>query len=83
MTELEIPPDVDEETASELVREFVDVGDEVEVWDAEMTRTDDDDRVRVEGAVTGFEPAYLELDNEPLDGKSVRYDEIHTVIRLE
>lgn len=82
MTELEIPPNADEQTASELVREFVDVGDEVEIWGEEMTQTEGDGRVRSNGRITGFEPAYLELDGEPLDGKSVRYDEIHTMTRV-
>lgn len=81
MTELEIPPEVDERRAGELVREFVDIGDEVEVWDEDVTGTGDD-RVRISGEVTGLEPAYLELDGEPLEGKSVRYTEIHTMTRL-
>lgn len=82
MTELEIPPETDADEAKDLVREFVDVGDEVEVWDEEMTTGGASERVRAHGEVTGFETGYLELDGESPEGASVRYDEIHTVKRV-
>ena len=80
MTELTIPPDADDERAAALVREHVDVGDEVEVREAERTGGDDP---AVTGEVTGIEAGYLELDGQPLDGKSVRYDEIKSLTRVE
>ncbi len=79
MTELEIPPHLDQQQVAELVDEHVDVGDEVQIWEAERTGGDAPERT---GTVTGIEPGYLELDDEPLEGPSVRYDEIKTVIRV-
>ncbi|MFU8869776.1 hypothetical protein [Natronococcus sp.] len=81
MTELTIPPDADEERAAQLVREHVEVGDVVEVQSKEWA--DDSQDFDIEGTVTGVEPAYLELDDQPVDEGSVRYDEIHTVIRVD
>ncbi|WP_290816031.1 hypothetical protein [Halovivax sp.] len=83
MTELEIPPDATEETASRLVAEFADVGDEVEIWDSEMTDTDGDDRARAHGTITAIEPGYVEIDGEGPDGEGIRYDEIHTMARID
>ena len=80
MTELEMPPHADEQQVAELVAEHVAVGDEVQVWGADRTGGDDPERT---GTVTGIEPGYLELDDEPLEGRSVRYDEIKTVSRVE
>lgn len=80
MTELTVPPDADEQTAADLVREHVSVGDVVEIWKRERTDADDPEH---SGEVTGFEPAYLELDDQSPEGKSVRYDEIDTVIKAE
>lgn len=80
MTELTIPPDLDEDQAAELVRDHVEVGDEVQVWEDERTGGRDPE---LTGTVTGIEPGYLELDGEPATGRSVRYDEIHTVIRVD
>ncbi|MEY7850646.1 hypothetical protein AB7C87_15770 [Natrarchaeobius sp. A-rgal3] len=80
MTELTIPPDADEQETSKLVQEHVEVGDEVEVREAERTGGGDHE---VTGTVTGIEPGYLELDGKPLAEGSVRYDEIHTITRLE
>lgn len=79
MTELTIPPDLDENQAAELVAEHVDVGDEVEVWEADRTGADDPEH---HGTVTGIEPGYLELDGQPPDEGSVRYDDIHNVVRV-
>ncbi|QFU81186.1 hypothetical protein [Natronorubrum aibiense] len=80
MTELTIPPDADDKRAAELVREHVEPGDIVEIWDRDRTGSDDPKHT---GEVTALETAYLELDGQPLDGGSVRYDEIGMVNRLE
>ncbi|WP_049927416.1 hypothetical protein [Halopiger goleimassiliensis] len=80
MTELTIPPEADEQRAAELISDHVDVGDDVEVREAERTGSDDH---AVTGEVTDVSPGYLELDGEPLDGKSVRYDEIETLTLLD
>ncbi|RQG98946.1 hypothetical protein [Natrarchaeobius oligotrophus] len=80
MTELTIPQDADGTRAAELVQEHVDVGDRVEIREAERTGSGDPE---ITGEVTGIEPGYLELDGQPLSEGSVRYDEIHTVVRLE
>ncbi|WP_265108098.1 hypothetical protein [Halosolutus halophilus] len=80
MTELTIPPHLDEQQIAELVAEHVEVGDEVQVWEADRTGADDPEH---SGTVTGIEPGYLELDGQPLDEGSVRYDEIHNVVRVE
>lgn len=81
MTELTIPPDTDEEHAAQLVREHVEVGDVVEVRSKEWA--DDSQDFDIEGTVTGIEPGYLELDDQPVDEGSVRYDEIHTVTQVD
>ncbi|MFC4543409.1 hypothetical protein ACFO5R_15875 [Halosolutus amylolyticus] len=80
MTDLTIPPDADQQEAATLVQQHVSVGDEVEVWEADRTGADDPERA---GTVTGIEPGYLELDGQPLDEGSVRYDEIHVVVRVD
>lgn len=80
MTELTIPTDADQQQASQLVREHVHIGDVVRVTEAERTGSDDPG---VTGEVTAVEPGRLELDGEDIDGKSVRYDRIHTVTRVE
>ncbi|MDQ2049368.1 hypothetical protein RBH26_02600 [Natronolimnohabitans sp. A-GB9] len=80
MTELDVPPDADQDEAAALVREHVDVGDVVQIW--ERDRTDDGDH-DVTGKVTGIEPGYLELEGQSPESGSVRYDEIGTVIRVE
>ncbi|WP_121741124.1 hypothetical protein [Natronorubrum halophilum] len=80
MTELTVPPDASEDRAAELVRDHVTVGDVVQIWGRERTGGDDPE---LTGEVTGFEPAYLELDGRSLTEGSVRYDEIETVSRVE
>ncbi|THE63971.1 hypothetical protein D8Y22_15295 [Salinadaptatus halalkaliphilus] len=80
MTELTIPPDADEQQATRLVQDHVEIGDTVEIREAERTGGDDPE---ITGTVTGVEAGYLELDDEPLDGKSVRYDELQTISRVE
>ena len=80
MTELTIPGEADEQRAAQLVREHVEIGDTVEVRESERTGGDDPE---VTGEVTAVEAGYLELDGEPVDGKSVRYDEIQTLTRVE
>ncbi|RKD97696.1 hypothetical protein [Halopiger aswanensis] len=80
MTELTIPPDADDSRAKALVQEHVDVGDVVQIWEADRTGSDDPEH---EGKVTGLEPGYLELDGQPLEAGSIRYDQIHSLIRLE
>ncbi|WP_440771766.1 hypothetical protein [Natronorubrum sp. DTA28] len=80
MTELTVPPDADEEEAAALVQEHISVGDVVEIWKRERTDADDPEH---SGAVTSFEPAYLEIDGQSPENKSVRYDEIDTVIRAK
>ncbi|AXR77345.1 hypothetical protein [Natrarchaeobaculum sulfurireducens] len=72
MTELTIPPDADDDRTEALVREHVDVGDGVEVREAERTGGDDP---AVTGEVTGIEAGHLEFDDQPLGGKSVWFDE--------
>jgi hypothetical protein len=81
MAELEIPPDADEERATKLVQEHVEIGDVVEVQSKEWA--DDSQDFDIEGTVTGVEPGYLELDEQPVDEGSVRYDEIHTITRVD
>ncbi|SEH15669.1 hypothetical protein SAMN04487967_2186 [Natronorubrum sediminis] len=80
MTELTVPPDADEERTADLVREHVSVGDTVEIWGRERTDADDPEH---SGVVTGFETGYLELEGDSPEEKSVRYDEIDTVIRAQ
>ncbi|TMT86725.1 hypothetical protein E2L06_08980 [Haloterrigena sp. H1] len=80
MPNLTVSPDVDTKRAKTLVQEHVDIGDTVEVRSQERTM---DQIMVVTGDVTGFEPGYLELDGQPLDDGSVRYDEIHTVSTIE
>ncbi len=80
MTDLTIPPDADERRAAELVQSHVEIGDTVEIRNAERT---EDHQLDVTGEVTGFEPEYVELDGQSSDDKTVRYDEIHTVSRIE
>lgn len=80
MTELTIPTDADQQLASQLVREHVDLGDVVRVTEAERTGSEEP---AVTGEVTGVEPGQLQLDGEGIDGKGVRYDRIHTVTRVE
>ncbi|RQG90041.1 hypothetical protein EA462_08555 [Natrarchaeobius halalkaliphilus] len=80
MTELTIPPEADQKRAAKLIQEHVDVGDTVEIREAERTGSDSP---TITGEVTGIDPGYLELDGQPLTEGSVRYDEIHTVTRLE
>ncbi|MCW8172466.1 hypothetical protein D8S78_08070 [Natrialba swarupiae] len=79
MTELTIPPDAGEQKATRLVQEHVTVGDDVEVRKADRTGSGDP---QLTGEVTGIEAGYLELDGKSLGG-SVRYDEIHTIARLD
>ena len=81
MTELTIPPDADGDRAAQLVQEHVEVGDVVEVQSKEWA--DDSQDFDIEATVTGFEPVYLELDEQPVDEGSVRYDELHTVVRVD
>lgn len=80
MTELTVPREADTEEASKLVTEHVEVGDEVEIREADRTGSDD---VSVTGEVTGIEPGYLELDGRSPEEGSPRYDEIRIVTRLD
>jgi hypothetical protein len=77
MSELEIPPDATEERATKLVQEHVSIGDVVEVQSAEQADPELD--TDIEGTVTGVEHGYLELDEQPVNEGSIRYDEIHTI----
>lgn len=79
MTELTIPPDASEQRATKLVQEHVDVGDEVQIWEADRTGSDDPEH---DGTVTGLEPGYLELDGRSLEEGSIRYTQIHSLIRV-
>lgn len=83
VTELEIPPDSDAETAEALVREVVDVGAVVRAHTRETMGQPDEGSTGIEGRITGFEPGYLELDGEDETGKSVRWDELSMLTRLE
>ncbi|WP_247002049.1 hypothetical protein [Halosolutus gelatinilyticus] len=80
MTDLTIPPDANTDRAAALIREHVDVGDEVEVWEGDRTGADDPEHV---GTVTGFEPGYLELDGQSPGEGSIRYDQIRSVVRVD
>ena len=80
MTDVTIPVDADEQRASELVCEHLEVGEEVLVKNQETAAGD---RIEERGEVTGFEPGYLELDGQPPTEKSVRYDEIHIITKLD
>ncbi|EMA46221.1 hypothetical protein [Halobiforma nitratireducens] len=80
MTELTIPPDADDQRAAKLVRDHLEIGDAVEVREMDRTGSDDPETT---GEVTGFEAGYLELDGNPPTEGSPRYDEIHTVSRLD
>ncbi|ARS90675.1 hypothetical protein [Natrarchaeobaculum aegyptiacum] len=80
MTELTIPTDADQQQASRLVREHVEVGDLVRVTELERTGSDDPE---LTAEVTAVEPGHLELDGEGADGRGFRYDEIHTLTRVE
>lgn len=83
MTELEIPPDADAETAQALVREFVEVGTVVRAHTQETMGEPGDGATGIEGRITGFEPAYLELDGDDTTGKGLRWDELTSMTRLE
>ncbi|OLZ40540.1 hypothetical protein A6E15_05840 [Natrinema saccharevitans] len=80
MTDLTIPADAGTDRIKTLVQDHLEIGDTVEVRDAERT---EDHGTDVVGEVTGFEPGYLEIDGRSLDEGSVRYDEIHTVGKIE
>ncbi|SDR14616.1 hypothetical protein [Natronobacterium texcoconense] len=80
MTQLTIPPEVDDQEAAKLVRDHIEVGDTVEVRESDRTGSDD---VATTGKVTSIGPGYLELDGNPPTEGSPRYDEIHTVVKLE
>ncbi|ELY93889.1 hypothetical protein C483_04399 [Natrialba hulunbeirensis JCM 10989] len=80
MTELTIPRDANTDEASALVKEHVEVGDHVEVREADRTGGDDPS---ITGEVTGVEPGYLELDGKSPDEGSPRYDEMRTVTRVD
>ncbi|ELY66833.1 hypothetical protein [Natrinema versiforme] len=80
MTNIEIPPDADADRRRALVQEHLEIGDIVEVRSDERT---EDHETDVTGELTSFEPGYLEIDGKPLDEGSVRYDEIHTVGKIE
>ena len=85
MTELQIPPEADEREAMELVDELVDIGDVVEVESYAMTG---EERIEVTGEITGShdpdsEPAYLEIDGQPVGEGSVPYEKIERVIRWD
>ncbi len=85
MTELQIPPEADEREAMELVDDLVDIGDVVEVESYAMTG---EERIEVTGEITGShdpdsEPAYLEIDGQPVGEGSIPYEEIELVIRRE
>ena len=80
MTEVKIPVEADEKRASELVREHLEIGDEVLVRNQETAAGQ---RIEERGEVTGFEPGYLELDGQPLTAKSVRYDDLHVITKIE
>lgn len=83
MPELEIPAEASTREAKELIEEFVDVGDIVEVRSYEMTGGQ---RTEVTGEITAYrdprsEPAYLEIDEQPLGEGSVAFDDIELVVR--
>ncbi|SFC44711.1 hypothetical protein SAMN05444422_108184 [Halobiforma haloterrestris] len=80
MTELTIPPGADGTRAAELVADHVEVGDVVEVREMDRTGSDDPETT---GEVTGIEAGYLELDGNPPAEGSPRYDEIHTLVKLD
>ncbi|WP_408958089.1 hypothetical protein [Natrinema sp. 74] len=80
MTDLTIPPDADERRAAELVQSHVEIGDTVEIRNSERT---EDHQLDVTGEVTGLEADYVEIDGQSPADKGVRYDEIHTVSRIE
>jgi len=80
MTDLNIPQDADAEQAKALVREHFEIGDVVEVRDAERT---EDHQMDTSGEITGFEPDYLEIDDQPLGEGSARYEEIQSVAKIE
>ena len=83
MTELTVPPTSDPAEVKSLVREFLEVVDEVEIRGDEMT----DERLHTSGEVTGFvdrpgEAAYIEIDGAALGKGSVLYDDVESIIKL-
>ncbi|SEV83376.1 hypothetical protein [Natrinema salifodinae] len=80
MTDITIPPDADEDQARRLIEDHVEIGDVVEIRSEERT---EDHPVDVTGEVTGIEPGYVEIDGRPVGEGSVRYDQIHTVGKIE
>ncbi|MFC6769527.1 hypothetical protein [Natrinema soli] len=80
MTDLTIPPDADTDRTRALVRDHVEIGDTVEVRNEERT---EDHQTDVTGEVTGLEADYLEIDGQSPENGGVRYDEIHTVSKIE
>ncbi|WP_222918495.1 hypothetical protein [Natrinema sp. SYSU A 869] len=80
MTDLTIPPDADTEQTKALVQDHFEIGETIEVRSEERT---EDHQTDITGELTDFEPGYLEIDGQPLGEGSVRYDEIHTVSKIE
>ncbi len=80
MTDLTIPSDADADRTKALLQDHFEIGDTVEVRDAERTEGHQTDVV---GEVTGFESGYLEIDGRALGEGSVRYDDIGTVGKIE
>lgn len=80
MTDLTIPPDADTDQVKALVRDHVEPGDTVEVRSEERT---EDHLTDVTGEVTALESDYLEIDGQPPGDGGVRYDDIHTVSKIE
>lgn len=73
MVEVTIHEDDDVAQARERVREFVDVGDEVEVYRAVMTEETNN---RIEGTVAALEEEVFGIETSPGDVESVAYTDV-------
>lgn len=73
MSELDVPEEADRDEARRLVREFVDEGDEVEVYDTVMVRGEQN---RVAGTVAGLEDEFVVLDTGSTATDRIKYGEV-------
>lgn len=82
MTELDVPEDADTQEARELVREFLSVGDEIEIYDTVMMTGEQN---RLEGTVAGIEEEFVELEDatESPATERIGYGDIDRVAIVE
>ena len=70
MPELDVPESADHDETRALVREFVEEGDEVEIYDTVMVKGEQN---RLEGTVVGLEAEFVVLDTGSVSNERVQY----------